>query len=657
MKEQNQTVMLADNFPAKAYLLVTHLTETDPKISSFSLDGNSFEIYDQSIFAQKYLPQYFKHSNYGSFVRQLNLYGFTSSRLKQNSDIVVWTHDSFRRDRNDLVKEIKRAKKTKSTKPSHVHIKIDPRSPSPPSLSDDVSSSDNTTDPVIIAGKGSPSASDNATHPAIVRKGSLDQGWLESEFSFLKQQNRFLEQKLDKQNKFLEQTLNKQNRFLEQKLDTLLKITLRISSVSTEEIQGGEKRQRMMSSVESCDHVHHGPESIYEEQKLVDGDDYGIEPSPYEGDRKMPPVDPAPCKNELGVRDDFKRFVDIMLNDDDGEQEEGKSMDRHEIVSNFSATSPDVAPANAISSEINNPTSRSTETINILDDELMEEAMNAMLPDEAIDGDLFDDTEESTLRRQGDNHSNGLVTMSNAAVDKAGGPEPIRTISSGEIPTVQGGDIEEGTLSYGVTLVAAHAELVEVNSNDASQQEITERNSHQEHRYRRKVLCLLAFIGGVLVVGVTWPAVVITNSKKENLENAKVPAYGPCPLKDGSVGKCKFSSMDSSSSDWNPVQVDDGDDSNNDDPIIKIDDKFDNDTEEFIGDEDQSDTLADEPSETTAEVWRSYDSLWRHDSRRKKTSSLFDVVHDGTLSTFSVTLEGADFVCSSQENVKMQENV
>mmetsp|Transcript_54 Transcript_54/g.127 ORF Transcript_54/g.127 Transcript_54/m.127 type:complete len:95 (+) Transcript_54:449-733(+) len=82
MEQANQIVMLADTFPAKTHLLITCLTDTDPLVASFSSDGTSFEIYDQSLFAQKYLPQYFKHSNYGSFVRQLNLYGFTSSRLK-----------------------------------------------------------------------------------------------------------------------------------------------------------------------------------------------------------------------------------------------------------------------------------------------------------------------------------------------------------------------------------------------------------------------------------------------------------------------------------------------------------------------------------------------------------------------------------------------
>ena len=80
-KEQKQ-LLLADTFPAKTYLLISHLTETEPSVASFAQDGSSFEIYDQSVFAQKFLPQYFKHANYGSFVRQLNLYAFTSSRLK-----------------------------------------------------------------------------------------------------------------------------------------------------------------------------------------------------------------------------------------------------------------------------------------------------------------------------------------------------------------------------------------------------------------------------------------------------------------------------------------------------------------------------------------------------------------------------------------------
>mmetsp|Transcript_8667 Transcript_8667/g.17796 ORF Transcript_8667/g.17796 Transcript_8667/m.17796 type:complete len:141 (-) Transcript_8667:506-928(-) len=109
----SSNVVLADTFPAKTHLLVTVLTEDDPEVCAFSPDGTAFHIFDQATFSQKYLPQYFKHSNYGSFVRQLNLYGFTSTRLKVNSDVIVWSHEYFLRDRKDLLKKIKRAKKTK----------------------------------------------------------------------------------------------------------------------------------------------------------------------------------------------------------------------------------------------------------------------------------------------------------------------------------------------------------------------------------------------------------------------------------------------------------------------------------------------------------------------------------------------------------------
>ena len=71
MKDNQSSVILADNFPSKTYLLVTHLTETNPTVASFSSDGLSIEIYNQHIFSTEYLPQYFKHNNYGSFVRQL----------------------------------------------------------------------------------------------------------------------------------------------------------------------------------------------------------------------------------------------------------------------------------------------------------------------------------------------------------------------------------------------------------------------------------------------------------------------------------------------------------------------------------------------------------------------------------------------------------
>ena len=43
---------------------------------SWTEDGCSFRIKDQTQFASSLLPYYYKHSNMASFVRQLNMYGF-----------------------------------------------------------------------------------------------------------------------------------------------------------------------------------------------------------------------------------------------------------------------------------------------------------------------------------------------------------------------------------------------------------------------------------------------------------------------------------------------------------------------------------------------------------------------------------------------------
>eukprot|EP00970_Alexandrium_tamarense_P017082 scaffold8197_cov175-Alexandrium_tamarense.AAC.7 len=169
----------------ETHSLITHLTTADQQVASFSSDGKSFNVYDQAAFAQKYLPQYFKHSNWGSFVRQLNLYGFTSSRLKENNDVVVWSHSCFHRDRTELIPQIKRPKKTKtasSTRADHV-----PRSP----RIDGHTSEGGSSSPHSHGEEEHYHSSDG------YRMASTDQQWLQSEFATLKQQNSFLEQKLD----------------------------------------------------------------------------------------------------------------------------------------------------------------------------------------------------------------------------------------------------------------------------------------------------------------------------------------------------------------------------------------------------------------------------------------------------------------------------
>uniref|UniRef100_A0AC34R350 HSF-type DNA-binding domain-containing protein n=1 Tax=Panagrolaimus sp. JU765 TaxID=591449 RepID=A0AC34R350_9BILA len=79
--------------------------------------GQSFHIIDSSTFSEEVLPQYFKHRNLNSFVRQLNFYGFrkltsvdkTSLYYMENSvDDLHFMHSKFVRGLPQLMFEIKR---------------------------------------------------------------------------------------------------------------------------------------------------------------------------------------------------------------------------------------------------------------------------------------------------------------------------------------------------------------------------------------------------------------------------------------------------------------------------------------------------------------------------------------------------------------------
>ncbi|OAD08416.1 heat shock factor-type transcription factor, partial [Mucor lusitanicus CBS 277.49] len=77
--------------------------------------GTSFLVKDTNEFSKSILPKHFKHCNFASFVRQLNKYDF--HKIRSNADETnklygdqTWEfeHSHFRRDRKDLLEEIKR---------------------------------------------------------------------------------------------------------------------------------------------------------------------------------------------------------------------------------------------------------------------------------------------------------------------------------------------------------------------------------------------------------------------------------------------------------------------------------------------------------------------------------------------------------------------
>eukprot|EP00002_Diphylleia_rotans_P028030 TRINITY_DN5650_c0_g2_i2.p1 TRINITY_DN5650_c0_g2~~TRINITY_DN5650_c0_g2_i2.p1 ORF type:complete len:497 (-),score=58.43 TRINITY_DN5650_c0_g2_i2:991-2481(-) len=75
----------------------------------FTRNGHSILVADTERFTREVLPLYFKHSNLGSFIRQLNTYGFS----KSSSSALEFTHPFFVQYRTDILDKIERKKSSR----------------------------------------------------------------------------------------------------------------------------------------------------------------------------------------------------------------------------------------------------------------------------------------------------------------------------------------------------------------------------------------------------------------------------------------------------------------------------------------------------------------------------------------------------------------
>lgn len=91
---------------------------SDPKHANlifWNLDGRSFMVTNIDEFSKDVIPLHFKHNNFASFIRQLNMYGFhklnrSPRGLRADASVQTWefSHPKFLRDFPDLMSEIRR---------------------------------------------------------------------------------------------------------------------------------------------------------------------------------------------------------------------------------------------------------------------------------------------------------------------------------------------------------------------------------------------------------------------------------------------------------------------------------------------------------------------------------------------------------------------
>ncbi|KAK7378135.1 hypothetical protein VNO80_03572 [Phaseolus coccineus] len=91
------------------FLLKTYMLVEDPAtddVVSWNADGTAFVVWQPAEFARDLLPTLFKHSNFSSFVRQLNTYGFR----KVATSRWEFFNDRFKKGEREQLYEIRRRK-------------------------------------------------------------------------------------------------------------------------------------------------------------------------------------------------------------------------------------------------------------------------------------------------------------------------------------------------------------------------------------------------------------------------------------------------------------------------------------------------------------------------------------------------------------------
>ncbi|KAI5991659.1 HSF-type DNA-binding-domain-containing protein [Pisolithus marmoratus] len=109
-KDSDDNMPATSDFVKKLYKMLED--QSFSHVVSWGPNGDCFVVKDMNEFTKSILPRMFKHSNFASFVRQLNKYDFHKVKNTDDSQFGEhsWTfkHPDFHADRRDALENIKR---------------------------------------------------------------------------------------------------------------------------------------------------------------------------------------------------------------------------------------------------------------------------------------------------------------------------------------------------------------------------------------------------------------------------------------------------------------------------------------------------------------------------------------------------------------------
>ncbi|WWC69799.1 uncharacterized protein I206_103742 [Kwoniella pini CBS 10737] len=122
--DENGEVLKVPAFLNKLYTMVSD--ESVNELIYWGENGDSFFVPNAEQFGRELLPRWFKHSNFSSFVRQLNMYGFhkvphlQSGALKNETPVELWefANPFFKKGHPDLLVKVTRKNNRPGNQPT-----------------------------------------------------------------------------------------------------------------------------------------------------------------------------------------------------------------------------------------------------------------------------------------------------------------------------------------------------------------------------------------------------------------------------------------------------------------------------------------------------------------------------------------------------------